>query len=95
MQLRYTKGVGIALAIAAGCALLGFAIAPGWWFFAAASVWLAFLLAAGGAVEGEISASSRGQLSEPFLGSDRDLSMDPSLRNSYAGNVFSNSDLYP
>ena len=41
MQLRYTKGVGIALAIAAGCAVLGFVVAPGWWFFAAFSVWWA------------------------------------------------------
>lgn len=46
MQLRFTKGVGVALAIAAVCTVLGFAMAPGWWAFAAFSAWWGFVLAA-------------------------------------------------
>ena len=48
MQLRFTKGVGIALAIAASCAVLGFLMAPGWFVFAAFSAWWGFVLALGG-----------------------------------------------
>ena len=48
MQLRFTRGVGVALAIAVGCAVLGFVMAPGWWAFAAFSAWWGIILMAGG-----------------------------------------------
>ena len=77
MQLRYTKGVGIALAIAAGCAVLGFVMAPGWWFFGIVALWSSVLLAAGGVV-GPVREKSNGHhyISSTFV----DTVTDPAYR---------------
>lgn len=53
MPLRMTKGVGMALALAASCAVLGVVMAPGWYAFAAFGAWWAFVLALGGQTANE------------------------------------------
>ena len=87
MQLRFTKGVGVALAIAAGCAVLGFVMAPGWWFFSAFSFWLSFVFALGAKFEASRVTIDDRDTGSAFVSRDLDYSTDPSMRNSHAGNV--------
>ena len=91
MQLRFTKGVGVALPIAAGCAVLGFVMAPGWWAFAAIVSWLAFILALGGRLDSNVSSAliddSHRNQSEEFVVNDLVYGTDPTMRGQ-AGSIF-------
>ncbi len=75
MQLRMTKGVGLAFALAAGCAVLGVIMAPGWYAFAAFSAWWGFVMFAGGEPD-------KGPIT-PSTGSDVDWEPDRVINPSY------------
>ena len=91
MQLRFTKGVGVALAIAAGCAVLGFVMAPGWWALAAFSAWWAISLMS---TDGDQSSGVPHEISIENSSNNQTIVMrdfldgtDPIMR-SHASNVY-------
>ena len=91
MQLRFTKGVGVALAIAAGCAVLGFVMAPGWWAFAAFSAWWALTSSARGVGQNNFALLLNDANDSSVLDDADDLDLDPAMRG-LASNVYTNWD---
>ena len=87
MQLRFTRGVGVALAIAVGCAVLGFVMAPGWWFFASTASCLALLLSLGGRFAPRLDGLNADPPFGRVISRDLDYGTDPSMKNAHAGNV--------
>lgn len=92
MKLQYSKSVGIALAIAAVCIPLGFIMAPGWFFFAFAASWVAFVVSMGGKSNSQESTNSAIIFAEENRIQQTEMVLNPAYKTVHPANIHRETD---